>query len=477
MPRTLGFSNALVFILCGVLATSWVTRGVSQDGPLPVLPQLADTQNGDPSGTPSPEGGDRSSPAGISAGVSGSQGLLAPDRTSLQDFRDDAETMANLILELPEEVQADAKVAWDEFGKTGDELAVAMGELRQIQIHYRNDYDRTPASIVAFRETRNKVWDLMQAEFRAALELIRYLPSSEAGSYLCTMVQHHFLTDIYNAETFEASARLLDLRQNYKFLYLSGARSAVVSGKFESARKIYEALKDEDLDDADRKLIYFMDEVEKQYNEEQAAIEATASDTLPQVEVETTIGRFTIELFPDAAPSTVSHFLKLVRNGFYDGVDWSVVTDHVLALTGDVSNDGRGNSGEFLMDEHESEGRRNALRGSLIMAKIPMGQGDFLPNSASSQFAIAFLPVVSVAETQTVFGRVIEGMDVVSRLRRVDPTKEKKKTDVSMPPDSIISMEIIRDAKDLPAPQYVDVQKQIREAVEAGLLKPKTASP
>ena len=68
-----------------------------------------------------------------------------------------------------------------------------------------------------------------------------------------------------------------------------------------------------------------------------------------------------------------------------------------------------------------------AAKIKLAAAKIPMpdDSGNFIPNSASSQFAILLLPILTASEQQTIFGTVIEGMDVVSRLRRVDPHKEK----------------------------------------------------
>jgi peptidylprolyl isomerase len=164
-----------------------------------------------------------------------------------------------------------------------------------------------------------------------------------------------------------------------------------------------------------------------------------------------------LELFLDQAPSTVSNFIRLVEERFYDELDFYQVIDHLLALTGDRSGDGTGNSGKFLVDEHEREDARNAFRGSLVMAKIPIGEtGKFVPNSASSQFAIFYLPVVAVPESQTVFGRVIEGMDVISRLRRVDPHKEKKKGEIVLPPDRVIEATVIRRPETLPEPEYVD---------------------
>jgi peptidylprolyl isomerase len=95
------------------------------------------------------------------------------------------------------------------------------------------------------------------------------------------------------------------------------------------------------------------------------------------------------------------------------------------------------------------------------MAKLPTDQaGEFVPDSASSQFAILFLPIISVADQQTVFGRVIEGMDAISRLRRVDPNKKKEKGQIVLPPDRVIEATVIRRPETLPEPQYLDLGRR-----------------
>ncbi|MCM2374035.1 peptidylprolyl isomerase [Aporhodopirellula aestuarii] len=391
-------------------------------------------------------------------------------------LHDDPEQLKMALKTLPEEIQPDAQKAWDRYKTLDKELEAAMLDLRRIQIHYRNGYDQTPSAVIEYREQRNKTWNLMQEQFVAALDLMRYLPSVEAVSYVVTMVQHHFENDIYDEHTYEAAARLLDIGQNFRFLFLALGRSAVVTGRFDTAKQVYESLTEEDLEKADKMLLYQLDKLEEQFKQEQEAIAKTDPDKLPQVRFETTKGDFVVELFPDAAPSAVAHFLKLVEDGFYDGMDFSVVSENVLALSGDVSGDGRGNAGQFLVDEHGREGSRPGLRGSLAMAKIPLGNGEFVENSGSSQFAILYLPIVAIASNQTIFGRVIDGMDNVSRLRRVDPTEKKEKNQIQLPPDAILSAEIIRRGEELPEPVYVDMRAEIEKAVKAGLIKSKQPS-
>lgn len=389
------------------------------------------------------------------------------------DIKDDRESLEQALAKLPEDVRDDAQAAWDQFNETGKTLASAMLALRSDQLRYRNGMDQTPDAALRFREQRSRTWQLMQQQFTNAIDMIRYLPSLEAARYVVTMVQYHLEHDIYDAETYEAAARLLDLGQNYEFLFLAAARSAVVAGNFEAAKSIYDVLKDEGLKKADLRLKYQLDVLEEQYDQEQAAIDRTDAANLPHIRIETTQGDVLIELFPDAAPSAVAHFRKLVKDGFYDGMDFSVVSQNLLAMTGDNSGDGRGNSGDFLVDEQGREASRHGLRGSVVMAKLPMSEGKFIENSGSSQIAILFLPISGMSNSQSVIGRVIDGMDIVSKLRRIDPTEKKKQNKIQLPPDTVVKAEIVRYGDDLPEPEYVDLQAEIEKAIKAGLFKPR----
>ncbi|WP_230256370.1 peptidylprolyl isomerase [Rhodopirellula halodulae] len=387
--------------------------------------------------------------------------------------KDDQAMIEKTKAEMPEEIRKEAEAAYEKFQATHEELTTEMLELRKLHIRFNNDIDRSPQASKAFRAQQHKVWDVMQKQMKNAVEVFRLLPSPEAASYMVTMVQHNFDHDIYDLPTYEAAARLIDIGQNYRYLFLTAARAGVATGNFETSRKVYDALESDELEKVDLANQHFIDELEKQFNEEKERMEKIDRDALPQVLIKTTRGDVLIELYPGEAPSTVAHFIKLVKQGFYDGLDFSQVVSNMLALSGDPNGDGRGNSGQFLMDEHDNENAHCALRGSLVMAKIPMGEGRFIENSASSQFAIFFLPVAGAKEQQTIFGRVIEGMDRISLLRRRDPSKSDEKK-IQLPPDAIISAEVVREGPELPEPKYVDVAAELKKAQEAGLIKLKT---
>jgi cyclophilin family peptidyl-prolyl cis-trans isomerase len=356
----------------------------------------------------------------------------------------------------------DARVA--RFQSVRQELEKELLRQREIYIRYINREDRSPAAKQGFYAQRQKVRALLDETYQAALDTARMGIYEEAATFIVTMIQHRVALDIYDGPTMEGAARMIDGGSNLMFMYQAAARSAVVVGEFEMAKRLLDAIDDEQMQELkiDRTLEFLLDQYKQNFEAEKVLREIeTKEDRLPRVAIRTTQGDVVVELFLDQAPSAVSHFIGLVEQGFYDDLDFHQVIDNLLALTGDSSGDGSGNSGQFLMDEYQLEGARKAFRGSLVMAKLPMGDtGKFIPHSASSQFAILFLPMISVSDEQTVFGRVIEGMDVISRLRRVDPSKKKAKGQIDLPPDRIIEASVIRRPDTLPEPIYLDLSQQ-----------------
>ncbi|QDT04667.1 putative peptidyl-prolyl cis-trans isomerase [Rubripirellula lacrimiformis] len=366
----------------------------------------------------------------------------------------DSDVVAFTGPEDPEFV-AEWKKREDLFNDARSRLEAAVLAQRATYLRYLNYEERTPAARKDYFEKRQKVRDLMDEVYLTALDLARLGGDEVSATYLVTMIDHRLKRDIYDVPTLEGASRMIDGGSQLTILFKAAARSAVVSGEFEMARKLLEAIEEDQRDEVDRSLLAYMDEHEEAFNLER---ERSAKDeSLPLVKLETTQGDVLIELYINEAPSTVSNFIQLVEEGFYDGLDFYQVIDHLLALTGDPSGVGNGGSGKHIMDEHSNPDARRALRGSLLMAKLPDGDsGDFVPHSASSQFAILLMPVVTANENQTVFGRVIEGMDAIARMRRVDPNKEKKKDEIVIPADSIIRATVVRRPETLPPAKYLE---------------------
>ncbi|MCM2504293.1 peptidylprolyl isomerase [Aureimonas altamirensis] len=144
--------------------------------------------------------------------------------------------------------------------------------------------------------------------------------------------------------------------------------------------------------------------------------------------LETSKGQVVIELRPDLAPNHVARIKELAREGFYDGVVFHRVIDGFMAQTGDPTGTGTGGSdkpdlkAEFSSEPHE--------RGTVSAARTAN------PNSANSQFFICFDRAPWLDKQYSVWGKVVEGMDVVDKIKRGEPVRD---------PDSIKTMRVAAD--------------------------------
>ena len=123
-------------------------------------------------------------------------------------------------------------------------------------------------------------------------------------------------------------------------------------------------------------------------------------------------GEFVVQLFADKAPKTVNNFVFLARNGFYDGTTFHRVIDGFMAQGGDPLGTGTGGPGYVFEDEFSD--LTFDKPGLLAMANSG-------PNTNGSQFFITFVPTPHLNGKHTIFGQVIEGMDVVNAITRRDP--------------------------------------------------------
>jgi peptidylprolyl isomerase/peptidyl-prolyl cis-trans isomerase B (cyclophilin B) len=148
-----------------------------------------------------------------------------------------------------------------------------------------------------------------------------------------------------------------------------------------------------------------------------AGPEASAQPTrrLPVAVIEMAKGgEVRIELYPEDAPKTVESFTALARRGFYDGLAFHRVIAGFMAQGGDPKGDGTGGPGYTLRAEFN---RRRHVRGTVAMAR----RSD--PDSAGSQFYICFAPQPHLDGQYTVFGQVVQGMEVVDRIQVGDRMK------------------------------------------------------
>jgi cyclophilin family peptidyl-prolyl cis-trans isomerase len=151
--------------------------------------------------------------------------------------------------------------------------------------------------------------------------------------------------------------------------------------------------------------------------------------------IETTQGVFCAELYAEQAPKTVNSFVFLAEQGFYNDSDFHRVLPGFVAQGGDPTGSGYGGPGYRYEDEIDPDLMHDGP-GVLSMANAG-------PGTNGSQFFITYEALPDLDGKHTVFGRVVEGMDVVSSLMPRDPQQ-----DPYAPADKMVEVTIAADCAD-----------------------------
>jgi cyclophilin family peptidyl-prolyl cis-trans isomerase len=172
----------------------------------------------------------------------------------------------------------------------------------------------------------------------------------------------------------------------------------------------------------------------------------TSESTENVIVIELKDGPVVIETFPDVAPKHVERITKLAKAGKYDGVAFHRVIEGFMAQTGDVqfgnvkdfSTSRVGTGGSDLPDLKEEFNDKKHERGTCSMARSSS------PNSANSQFFICFDPAPFLDRQYTVWGKVIEGMEFVDKIKMGSSRNNGSVND----PDHMIKVTVGRAVED-----------------------------
>lgn len=169
--------------------------------------------------------------------------------------------------------------------------------------------------------------------------------------------------------------------------------------------------------------------------DEAPASETSETSSNPRVVFETTKGTFTAEIYEDKAPKTAANFLNYVDAGFYDGTIFHRVIPQFMAQGGGFTPDMTKKDTRAPIPNEANNGLKNE-RGTLAMART----GN--PHSATAQFFVNVVPNPSLDHRSedvrgwgyAVFGRVVDGMDVVDAIVSVPTTRRNGMGDVPVEP-------------------------------------------
>jgi peptidyl-prolyl cis-trans isomerase A (cyclophilin A) len=173
------------------------------------------------------------------------------------------------------------------------------------------------------------------------------------------------------------------------------------------------------------------------------AATASAQGAAPRVALETSEGRIVLELAPKEAPKTVDNFLAYVKAGHYDGTVFHRVIPNFMIQGGGFGPDMAERSTRPPIPIESKNGLKNA-RGTVAMAR----RAD--PNSATAQFFINVVDNASLDHPSfdghgyAVFGKVVEGMDVVDKIKAVPTGSRGQYQNVPLTPVTIKSARIVK---------------------------------
>lgn len=322
-----------------------------------------------------------------------------------------------------------------EFSKLFDEWRELLAKLRYLQEQYQV---AAPSARPALAKQFNELLDrgrTLAGELSAAAEKdYQKDPTNDTvADFVLQIAIDAIRTDNYE-EAYRLSNLLLEHGCKNSAIYNIAGLSSYCVNDFDSARKYFKLASDnKDISEAGKRSQLTLDSIAEDWKRESELRSAEAKqDDLPRVRLSTTKGDIVVELFENEAPNTTANFISLVEKKFYDGTPFHRVLSEFMAQGGDPEGSGKGGPGYSIACECYQPNYRRHFRGSLSMAHAGRDTG-------GSQFFLTFVPTVSLNGKHTVFGRVVEGMDVLTKLQRINPERPKGEE-----PDRIIKATVER---------------------------------
>jgi cyclophilin family peptidyl-prolyl cis-trans isomerase len=331
---------------------------------------------------------------------------------------------------------APAAGAAAEFQRRFEEWKTILKDLRQLKVRYQSAALAEQAQIQQqWNDLIAKGNELIDTLQEVGLKAYAEAPNEdpELMRFLVKLADDRIDHDNY-LQARQITSVLLEHHCPEKQIYNAAAIAAYVLNDYDEAEKYFKLAKEAGvLSDYGKELEPTVAEYKELWAKEKAIREAEAkADDLPRVKLSTTKGDIVLELFENEAPETVGNFISLVEQGFYNGLTFHRVLKNFMAQGGDPKGDGSGGPGYHIYCECYRPDYRRHFQGSLSMAHAGRDTG-------GSQFFLTFRPTPHLNGKHTCFGRVIEGMEVLSKLQRRDPTAASPPA-----PDSILKAEVLR---------------------------------
>lgn len=161
-------------------------------------------------------------------------------------------------------------------------------------------------------------------------------------------------------------------------------------------------------------------------------------------------GSIVMELYPEVAPNTVSNFISLIKNGFYDNNSFHRLVPGFVLQGGDPDGNGSGGPGYHIKGEFKSNGIDNTLSHKKWV--VSMARSNDM-DSAGSQFFICLGDASSLDGEYAAFGKVIDGKDIINKIEKEESISDQSSGKLS---NNLVIKKVLVDLK---GKEYKEVEK------------------
>lgn len=351
-------------------------------------------------------------------------------------------------------------------GQDSDQNSASVAQLRST---YEASVDKLRTSIKELKRTEalylfsdseeshehKDRWETIASESETLFEEIRenayalFLAEEQPDEDLKIVVRN-LATGSIGQGQIEISHRicqkLVDLNPDDSNLAEELIRVEIFNNKFDDALELKSKSpsKIEAYNKREQIIFSFIEVLKKNFDRELELREKDKTAELPRVEMKIKgKGSVILELFEDEAPETVANFISLTEAGFYDGIIFHDVANSFVVHGGLMSMKRFEPTGYTIYDECRKPERRHHFRGSISTWTVAEK-----PNVSCAEFSILRMPGPYFTRfNQTVFGRVIEGMEIIDKIQNTKEVNQEDGSETPIPnvmPDVIESIRVLR---------------------------------
>lgn len=325
-------------------------------------------------------------------------------------------------------------VAYERFMGMAQEMTANEQQINQMVINMPVGFpDKLRAHQAKIESLRQRNAQILQSLKPTAIESFTHFPNTQQAvtNYLLQDLQQHLTGKNYRRVPFnpvaarEAWQMMSDGGVDLPVFHMLGYRTHYLLNDFDAALDSLRKAAAAGFE-VDPRMPMDLKQMTMDWNRELEFQQQDAANANPRVSIETDSGTMIVELFEDQVPNTVAHFITLVEDGFYNGLAFYQVNPTEVAVTGSPSNDGKGGPGYGIEMEIGGEDQRHHFTGVLSM--LNTGQ-----KTVSSKFLITKQPRRQFDGKIPAFGRVVEGLETLYKIKVINRTSALTVNDDTVP--------------------------------------------